>query len=135
MQGEWGTAASSNGRGILGFVRFQSRLVSHRREKRLRSQPTLAEARLWSGLRSLSFKFRRQHPVGRLVVDFYYPEVRLAVEVDGSVHSGETGMLHDFERDQKLRALGIHVLHVRNEHVLANLAEVVARIEEVCLFL
>ncbi len=122
-------------RGILGSVRRQSRLVSHEREKRLRSDATLAEKRLWPGLRSVSFKFRRQHRIGKLIVDFYCPEVRLAIEVDGSVHSDETAMLRDFERGERLRALGIRVLHFRNEHVLANLGEVVSRIEEVCLFL
>jgi very-short-patch-repair endonuclease len=127
------TISVCKGRGFLGLMRHQSRLVSHRREKRLRSSSTPAEKRLWSGLRSLSFKFRRQHRIGSVIVDFYCPEVRLALEVDGSVHSGETAVLHDFERDQRLRALGIRVLHFRNEHVLSNIAEVLSRIEDVCL--
>ncbi len=90
---------------------------------------------MWPALRTLTFKFRRQHRLGRRIVDFYCPEVRLAIEVDGSVHSGEEAMLRDLERDEELRALGVNVIHFRNEHVFANISEVLARIEDICLFL
>ena len=81
-----------------------------------------------------SFKFRRQHRIDRFIVDFYCAEVKLAIEVDGSIHRGEDAEFRDWERDEQLRALGIQVMRFPNEHVLDNLGEVVRRIEEVCSF-
>ncbi len=116
-------------------MRHQSWLVSCGREKGLRSNPTLAEKRLWSGLRALSFKFRRPRRLGRRIVDYYGPEARLAVEVDGTVHSGEAATLRDRERDEEIRALGVEIIHFRNEQVFGNINEVLEQIEEICLFL
>ena len=55
------------------------------RARELRNEPTEAEKKLWEHLRrkNLSAKFRRQHPVGPFILDFYCHEARLAVEVDG----------------------------------------------------
>ena len=117
-------------------MRYQPRGISHGRDRYLRLNATFAEKRLWSGLRSLkSFKFRRQHLIARFVVDFYCAEVNLAIEVDGSAHDGEVARNREYERDARLRALGIHVLRFRNEHVACDLGEVIRRIEEVCSFL
>ena len=117
-------------------MRYQPRGVSHGRDRYLRRNPTFAEKRLWYGLRHLkSFKFRRQHRIGRFVADFYCAEVKLAIEVDGSAHSGEAARMRDYDRDARLREMGIRVFRVRNEHVDCDLGEVVRRIEEVCLFL
>ena len=117
-------------------MRYQPRGGSHGLDRYLRRNATFAEKRLWSGLRNLkSFKFRRQHRIARFVVDFYCAEVNLAIEVDGSAHFGEAARTRDYEREARLRALGIHILRFRNEHVLCDLGEVVRRIEEVCSFL
>lgn len=62
----------------------------NRLARRLRRDPTVGETRLWSWLRDrrlAGFKFRRQHPIGRYVVDFYCPQARLVVEIDGDGHS------------------------------------------------
>src|SRR3990172_6528086 len=59
--------------------------------RRMRKEPTDSEGLLWSALRSRGLagrKFRRQHPVGPFVLDFYCHEERLAVEIDGTVHRG-----------------------------------------------
>jgi very-short-patch-repair endonuclease len=117
-------------------MRYQDRANSHQRERKLRSAATRAEKRLWFGLRTLkSFKFRRQHRINRFIVDFYCASVKLAVEVDGSAHNGEDAEQRDWERDEQLRALGIRILRVRNEHVIDRLGEVVRKIEETCAFL
>jgi very-short-patch-repair endonuclease len=56
--------------------------------KELRNEPTRAEYLLWQALKgsALGYKFRRQHGIGKYVVDFYCPSKRLVVEVDGDTH-------------------------------------------------
>ena len=102
----------------------------------MRRQPTPAEARLWSALRgnALGVRFRRQHPVGQFILDFWCPAARLVVEVDGGIH--ETQQERDAERDLLLAYHGCHTIRFRNEEVLNDLdyvleqlrAEVAARV-------
>jgi very-short-patch-repair endonuclease len=66
-------------------------------------------------------KFRRQHPVGPYVVDFYCPEARLAVEVDGQQHGDATQSVHDARRTAWLATQGVTVLRVAAEDVRTNL--------------
>ncbi|HJW92123.1 MAG TPA: DUF559 domain-containing protein [Thermoanaerobaculia bacterium] len=108
----------------------------HERERELRRNSTRGERDLWKGLRRLAtFKFRRQHRIVRYVVDFYCPEVKLVVEVDGSTHEREYEKEKDRVRDQYLRNLGIAVLRFRDEEIFGGIQYVVERIEEACLFL
>jgi very-short-patch-repair endonuclease len=62
-------------------------------------------------------KFRRQHPVGNYILDFYCAELKLCIEVDGGVHELFATAMHDVERSGELSKLGIHVVRVRNEDV------------------
>jgi very-short-patch-repair endonuclease len=84
---------------------------------------TLPEVALWRELRGGRLKgcrFRRQHPVGPYILDFYCPAVRLAVEIDGAVHEGAAQARHDTHRDQWLRYNGITVLRVAASDVLGD---------------
>ena len=65
----------------------------------------------------LGLKFRRQHRIGRYMVDFYCAELRLVVEVDGGYHQTPEQHARDVARTAALEARGIHVLRVRNSHV------------------
>ena len=87
----------------------------------LRKEPTRSEATLWNAIRGrqLGHKFRRQHPVGRFVIDFYRAEQRLAVEVDGGVH--EDLRQADAEREALLNTGGIRVIRVPSGLVEADL--------------
>src|SRR5574337_1387285 len=79
------------------------------RARQLRRQLSPPEARLWSRLRVRSQDmpvFRRQHPVGPYVLDFYCSEARLAVEIDGSVHDTEDHPERDRRRDAWLVSRG-----------------------------
>jgi very-short-patch-repair endonuclease len=79
----------------------------------MRREPTRSEQLLWSALRNRQLagrKFRRQHPVGRFVLDFYCPEARLAVEVDGPVHLGKRQA--DEERQRILEAQHIRLVRI-----------------------
>jgi very-short-patch-repair endonuclease len=95
----------------------------------LRTNMTEAEQVLWAALRyrkARGLRFRRQHPVGRFVLDFFCPSAKLAVEVDGEVHDQQTE--RDEERTRVLGAQGIRVLRFRNDDVLSDLPSVVRRI-------
>jgi very-short-patch-repair endonuclease len=88
--------------------------------KAIRREPTGAEAAAWTLLRNrrcLGLKFRRQHVIRGLIVDFYCPELRLAVEVDGMVHDGRTQAEYDEARSRALLHAGIDVVRIRNEQV------------------
>ena len=94
-------------------------LVDHARS--MRRQPTEAEARLWGllrGRRLSGFRFRRQHPVGRYIIDFYCATRKLAVELDGGQHATDEQQRHDVERSLDLSKRGIRVLRIWNHDVL-----------------
>ncbi len=96
--------------------------------RKLRSTPTDAEARLWLRLRRQQldgFRFRRQQPMGRYVVDFFCPEAKLIIEVHGGQHWNETPT-----RTRWLEARGYRVIRFWNNDVLGNIDGVVARIRE-----
>ena len=97
--------------------------------KRLRSQQTEAEQRLWYHLRAHRFmglKFKRQKPVGRYIVDFICHERCLIVEVDGGQHAEQAE--YDEKRDSWLREQGYRVLRVWNHEVMQQLDGVLEQI-------
>ncbi|HEY0593057.1 MAG TPA: DUF559 domain-containing protein, partial [Thermoanaerobaculia bacterium] len=67
-------------------MRCQNRGASRRNERRMRTRPTNGESLVWRLLRDrqLVAKFRRQHRLGRFILDFYCPELRLGLEIDGA---------------------------------------------------
>ena len=78
--------------------------------RELRHQQTEAETVLWQLLRDhrmLGFKFRRQHPIGRYVADFYCREAQLVIECDGAVHDQNEQWQHDQARDTYLTQQGL----------------------------
>ncbi|MCX7946910.1 MAG: DUF559 domain-containing protein, partial [Hydrogenophilus sp.] len=103
------------------------------RARELRRDMTPAERRLWSALRSeqLGVKFRRQHPIGPYIADFYSWEAGLVIEVDGSSHFTPEAQAYDRERDDYLSALGLTVLRFTNQEVTSQREGVLSRIAEV----
>ena len=93
-----------------------------------------AEAAVWRFVRNrnLGFKFRRQHSVGRFVLDFYCPELRLAIEVDGRQHFEEKGMAQDTARTAALHQQGIRVVRFTNHEVLQEFESVAEAIWLAC---
>jgi very-short-patch-repair endonuclease len=101
--------------------------------RRLRKDPTDAERRLWSLLRSrqiAGLKFFRQYSIGSYIMDFYCPERRVAVEVDGGQHADVPGQEHDARRDRYLQELDIRVIRFWNNDVLQNIEGVEQRLRE-----
>jgi very-short-patch-repair endonuclease len=94
-------------------------------EKR-RANPTRAEAELERVLNSLNGgilrgKFKREHVVsGKWIVDFFFPEIRLAIEVDGLVHSTQVQRAKDLKKDSDCRRFDITVLRLCNAEIFGN---------------
>ena len=97
----------------------------------LRKNQTEAETLLWSKLRSrqlLNVKFRRQHPIGDYIVDFYCIEAHLAIEIDGGQHAEKDISKRDDSRTAFLERKGIRVIRFWNHDVLEHLDEVTSEI-------
>jgi len=102
-------------------MKIPPELLHHARE--LRGHMTDAELLMWRLLRGRRFcglKFRRQHPVGNYILDFYCREVSLAIELDGGGHNDEGAREYDEERTRFLNEAGIRVLRFWNHDVLMN---------------
>ena len=100
--------------------------------RKLRSEMSLPEVVLWRHLRLRpgGLKFRRQHPAGPYVLDFYCASARLAIEIDGFVHDSVPGAKRDAARSRSLRSQGIATLRVPAKAALEDMETVVARIVE-----
>ena len=108
---------------------------SSEKEKRriLRSRMTEAECFLWKHIRNKNLgglRFRRQVSIGYYIVDFYCPEKRLAVEVDGEYHNQKEVQKNDTYRAEFLTALGISVVRFSNEEVMNDIDGVCRKISE-----
>lgn len=97
--------------------------------KELRKNPTQAEKKLWNDyLRAFKFRVLRQRPIDHFIVDFYCPQLKLVIEVDGDSHFTAAGQEHDTERTRVLAGYGLKVLRFTNGEVLNNFAGVCQRI-------
>jgi very-short-patch-repair endonuclease len=105
-----------------------------RRARKLRSEMTPPELKVWSELRKRprGFKFRRQQPAGIYVLDFYCAAVRLAIEVDGFAHDSARAAARDTRRSEWFRSQHIATLRVPSRVVLDDVHAAVVRIVEVC---
>jgi very-short-patch-repair endonuclease len=117
------------------------RRIHNREEKKpkrreLRNTATPAEATLWKHLQRRTFggwKFRRQHSIGPYIVDFYCPECRLVVELDGEPHFQLIADLYETERTRSLEGLGIRIVRFENRLVFEALEAVLETIREALL--
>jgi very-short-patch-repair endonuclease len=108
-------------------------ILAYARE--MRQPQTTAEENLWRVLRNrqTGFKFRRQHPIGRFIVDFYCAEAKLLIEVDGDSHLEPNQIEYDRARTDYLEDLGYRVIRFTNDNVRYNIeivtSEILAAIE------
>jgi len=102
-----------------------------KRARSLRRRMTPPEVRLWVQLRrrTQGLRFRRQHPVGPFVLDFYCDAAGLAVEVDGQQHAMGAAPLHDIERDAWLGLRRIRVLRLPAHLILEDMDTAIRMIE------
>lgn len=94
------------------------------RARKLRRRLTLPEGLIWRALRRrglAGLRFRRQHPIGPYILDFYCDELRLAVEIDGQNHDHPDRFAHDERRTDWLNQQGVSVIRLAARDVLADL--------------
>jgi very-short-patch-repair endonuclease len=110
----------------LAVASFDRTTLKTGRARQLRRAMTPAETRLWSRLRNdqIGVAFRRQHPVGPYVLDFFAPSARLAIELDGGQHGLEAAVEHDRIRALFLASRGIEVVRFWNRDVFQNIVSV-----------
>jgi very-short-patch-repair endonuclease len=106
--------------------------IPTQRVRELRRDQTGAEKAAWYLLRgrSLGAKFHRQYRVESWVVDFYCFEQRLAIEIDGGVHSQPSQMRKDAAKEDYLRTVGISLLRIPNGLVVEDPEEFVRKVRE-----
>jgi very-short-patch-repair endonuclease len=101
--------------------------------RQLRKKQTLAEKELWEALRNRRFKgykFRRQHPFGKYIPDFYCHSAKLCIEVDGAIHKDEDVKQMDEIRQEAIESCGIKVIRFTNDEIMDDKEKVLARICE-----
>jgi very-short-patch-repair endonuclease len=98
--------------------------------REMRHSQTAAEETLWRGLRNrrVGFKFRRQHPIDRFIIDFYCAEAKLLIEIDGRSHLEPNQAEYDTARTEYLEKLGYKVIRFANDDVRHNCDVVIAQI-------
>jgi very-short-patch-repair endonuclease len=104
------------------------------RRKELRHKQTEAEKAFWRQVQNRRFygmKFYRQYSAGPYILDFYCPQMKLAVELDGGQHACDENRQYDAARTEYLQALGIEIIRFWNDEVLSNTEGVLARIAEI----
>ena len=101
------------------------------RARELRTNASPPERILWRYLRGKQIagvKFRRQHPIGPYIADFYCPSCAVVVEIDGNSHAHDPKQ-HDAQRDQWMESRRIRVIRVPAREIFSNIEGVVRTIE------
>jgi very-short-patch-repair endonuclease len=102
-----------------------------RQAKQLRKRMTKAEEVLWEWLRDKKldgYKFRRQHPMHRFILDFYCHSNCLIIELDGKIHNEKPEQIYDEARTKYLSECGMKVIRFKNEEVFNDIENVINKI-------
>jgi very-short-patch-repair endonuclease len=99
--------------------------------QKLRNERSVSEKLLWYQLRNskLGYKFRRQQGIGNYIVDFYCPELKLVIEIDGPTHEMPDELKRDKDRQVFLESLGLKVKRYYNLEVKNGLGGVIDDLE------
>ena len=98
---------------------YKAHPLIFKKAEELRNHPTHSESLLWNYVKENQFgiKFRRQHPASNYVLDFYAHKIKLAIEIDGDIHSMEDVKRNDSVRQSRLESLGIYFLRFSTQEV------------------
>ncbi|MBN3036555.1 MAG: endonuclease domain-containing protein [Bacteroidales bacterium] len=110
---------------------FGAKPKTFEKARALRFDMTEAERILWKRLRKnqmMGFRFKRQHPIGQFIVDFYCHKARLVIEIDGGIHLNRNQKEYDKERTYELENFGLKVLRFKNDLVYQDPDKVVNEI-------
>lgn len=106
-----------------------NRMIYRRRD--LRQKSTQAEEILWNVVRrkNLGYKFKRQFSIDNFVIDFYCPDKKLAIELDGEIHKQRK--IYDAYRTKYLKAYGVKEIRFTNTEIVKDLTDVVRQIKTI----
>ncbi len=102
--------------------RYENKSCYKTRRMELRQRMTLAEVIVWKMVRNerMGIKFRRQYNIGYCIVDFYCHELKLIIEIDGSVHEDHSRYKHDILRQKYLEKQGYKIIRFTNHQIKTN---------------
>ena len=115
-------------------IYFDASVEIIRRAAILRKNTTETEQLLWARISKKQLDglhFRRQHPIGKFIVDFYCHEKLLVIELDGGVHNKAEIAERDEGREIELSKKGLKIIRFTNEEVLSNVDFIVSKIKEI----
>ena len=118
------------------MTQYFNRASEKEKRRSLRSNMPKAEAVIWlklKGKQMLGYRFRRQYSVDRYIIDFYCPELMLAVEIDGDSHYQIGSEDSDKHRQAFIESFGIQFLRSTNEDVFKNLERVIETVRKTAL--
>ncbi len=98
--------------------------MPNKNARSLRKNQTDPEQILWSKLRKRqlgNFRFRRQHPIGHFIVDFFCFKASLVIELDGGQHYEDSNIIYDQKRTEWLESQSLSVIRFDNNEVFENL--------------
>jgi N-acetyl-alpha-D-muramate 1-phosphate uridylyltransferase len=119
-------------KGQIKDMYFGASYLLFRRAEELRKFCTWEEEVIWRYLseNKLGVKFRRQHPLLFYIADFYCHQIKLVIEIDGSIHNKEGVKINDEIRQKEIEALGITVIRFTNSQVKTNIEKIVEDISQ-----
>ena len=100
----------------------------------MRKNTTEAEQLLWSKIHKNQInglRFRRQHPIGKFIVDFYCHELLLVIELYGAIHNNLEVSERDEGREIELKKKGLKIIRFTNEEVKSDINTVISKIRKV----
>ncbi|MEY8702962.1 endonuclease domain-containing protein [Francisella philomiragia] len=108
------------------MTKIFNRVSNKSKRQSLRVNQTVAERYLWNYIRrdTLGVRVRRQYGVGKYIVDFYIPKLKVAIEIDGDSHFTEDSRQYDFARESYMNNIGIKTIRYTNNQVMDNIDSV-----------
>ena len=117
----------------MGNMFYGAGEIIFKRAEELRKNQTADEKLLWLHLKrnKLGVRFKRQHPIWMYIADFYCHEIKLVIEVDGSIHNVKEVMENDKIREEDIISFGIKVIRFTNKEIRTNIVSVLKKIQTI----
>jgi cyclase len=117
----------------MGNMFYGAGEIIFKRAEELRKNQTADEKLLWLHLKrnKLGVRFKRQHPIWMYIADFYCHELKLVIEVDGSIHTVKEVMENDMIRQEDIISFGIRVVRFTNREIKTDIVSVINRIQAI----
>ncbi|HEY5534069.1 MAG TPA: endonuclease domain-containing protein [Ignavibacteria bacterium] len=106
------------------MTKVYNKITLKEKRKKLRNNMPSPEVYLWNRIKNkqiLNVKFRRQYSIDNYIVDFYSPELKLAIEIDGDSHFTSKAIDYDIQRTKYIESLGIKVVRYFNNDIMCNM--------------